>query len=754
MQSTFRKMPRRKFSLRRLALAVLVVASAAVPRPKAQASGNAPAVEALRPAGSCQAVRERLVELLVPQLLHRNAFYYHYPRPAMRGRMGRVAPVLDGVRSRSDEARPAAQAAPSGGPLGGAATAKSGAAREQDGPRSHTSTNVQEVGVDESDMVKTDGKFIYTVYGQELLILKSWPADRTNVVARVKLADARPTQLFLKGNRLAVFSAVVRYQPSPWPTPRQPALQGLRPRHARPAMARSPYYPQYAYYQGTRVTVLELGDRTQPAIVKQFELEGNLLQGRMIGGDVYLVSSAALQLPPEVWQSGQRVLQQVQLRKPAWQLNEAEWKRLETQYRPHLKSELRRALSKVQLLRALPQLRTVSAAGQVSAPVALHGCSELYLPKAGGQLGVLTVTHFDLDWPMRTESVGVLSAGMQVYASTDALYVATGQAFWNGWSTPAAPTTQLHRFVLRGEQGGGHVRYQGSGAVPGWLLNQFSLSEYQGHLRVATTEAQWAGAAGQSGNSVFVLRPEANQLKVVGSVRGLAPGERIYAARMMGDKGYVVTFRQTDPLYTLDLSKPENPRVVGELKVNGFSSYIHPLDKDHLLTIGQDADDNGRVRGVHLQIFDVSNFKEPRRSHHHRFQFGGEGYSYSTAQNDHHAFTYDAKQGVLAIPLSYYNYRDTQQSFNGLALFKVGKQAGFVELGRISHRDLVETQYQKVCERTRSCSSRAPTYMAHAAPIQRSLLLEDVLFTLSGYGLKANRLQQPGRALAAVTFFP
>jgi len=171
----------------------------------------------------------------------------------------------------------------------------------------------------------------------------------------------------------------------------------------------------------------------------------------------------------------------------------------------------------------------------------------------------------------------------------------------------------------------------------------------------------------------------------VGAIRGLARGERIYAARMFGDKGYIVTFRQTDPLFTVDLSNPHEPRVVGELKVNRFSSYIHPLDRDHLLTIGQEADDRGRRLGAHLQIFDVRDFKHPRRTHHYQLHQLGP-YAQSAAQQSHRAFTYDPRTRVLAIPLVYNNHAK-RDAFNGLLLLRAGAQ-GFEELGRVSHASL------------------------------------------------------------------
>jgi Beta propeller domain/Vault protein inter-alpha-trypsin domain len=197
--------------------------------------------------------------------------------------------------------------------------------------------------------------------------------------------------------------------------------------------------------------------------------------------------------------------------------------------------------------------------------------------------------------------VGAMVSGGQVYASTESIYVSAPAYIWNQQGY-ANYQTQIHQFALT--KNDGRPTYVASGAVDGQLLNQFSMSEHEGNLRVATTDWNWNGNEG--GNHLFVLHANAHHLDTIGAIRGLAKGERIYAGRMFGDKGYLVTFRQTDPLFTLDLSDPRHPKVAGELKINGFSNYIHPMDDNLLLAIGQDADDTGRVQGFHMQVFDVT----------------------------------------------------------------------------------------------------------------------------------------------------
>ena len=192
------------------------------------------------------------------------------------------------------------------------------------------------------------------------------------------------------------------------------------------------------------------------------------------------------------------------------------------------------------------------------------------------------------------ESVAsVMSGGDTVYASTDRLYVANHRWIDSDDEEISGLTTHIHRFGMGGPEG---PVYEASGSVEGFLLDQFAMSEHDGYLRVASTSAPpWWRSDEEPDSRVDVLERNGRELRVVGSVGGLGRGERIYAVRFMGDVGYVVTFRETDPLYTIDLSDPHDPEVVGELKILGYSAYLHPIGDGLLLGVGQDADEEGRV---------------------------------------------------------------------------------------------------------------------------------------------------------------
>ena len=259
-----------------------------------------------------------------------------------------------------------------------------------------------------------------------------------------------------------------------------------------------------------------------------------------------------------------------------------------------------------------------------------------------------------------------------------------------------------------------------TGSVPGRVLNQFSMDEHAGHLRVATTTVDPREFRFTPENNVFVLAETGGELEIVGSVTNLAPGETIRSARFLGDRGYLVTFEQIDPLFTLDLSDPADPKVIGELKVPGFSTFIVPIDRNHLLTVGQFIPEVAPFfpRGVQLSIFDVTQFDQPRLA---ALAVLGEGTGASSeALHNPKAFTYFAERGLIALPVSIFDnpvfFNDfidvgpvveggtgtdtgmavdepvavtapeVRGGFDGVVIFSVNVDTGFEELGRISTR--------------------------------------------------------------------
>lgn len=648
---------------------------------------------------SCREIRKRVIDIVVNQAYSHAPYRRHHPRnhlkrqPRKRTTQMPLGLVDDGATmgAPNDLSRSSG--------FGSVATRATAsfekteskmALADSAGPTNFTGTNTQEAGVDEADIVETDGRFIYTVQNGELLILKSWPANQTSILSRLRLAShISPVQMLLKDNTLVLLAQVNQTLSSY----RQPRLPN---RHLADTRGR---------LLATRIILVNVTDRTAPVLSDKFDVEGQMVQARLIAEDLYLVTRGQLHIPPT-------------LRKTAYSI---------AQKRPRNRRQMRAnvddAFGSREMANAMPRTRQGWGRQKMKGLKSIYGCNNIYLAEASG-LAVLNMSHLNVIHPTKVHSIGLQSTSKHVYASQQALYVAA-QMTGNNRGTP------IHKFSLRRDNKA--PQYVASGSVPGYLLNQFAMSEHKGDLRVATT------TNAQAGNNLFVLRQSGKKLNQIGAVTGLAKSERIYAVRMFGDRGYVVTFRRTDPLYTLDLSEPQNPRVVGELKIPGFSSYIHPLDQDHLLTIGQDADQNGRVRGLHLQIFDVSDMAKPRRTVQKLVNPNGS--SSSAAQHNHLAFTFDGYSRTLAIPVQFRG----QQNFVGLALYQVGEKE-VKELGRISHQPLL-ADFQR-----RLRNFRRINHSSAAPQISRSIIMDEFVYTLSHIGLQVNRLHDPQQVEAGVLF--
>jgi len=567
-----------------------------------------------------------------------------------------------------------------------------------DRPADFSTTNNQEPGVDELDIVKTDGTHLYAVEGAELHALRSWPAEATRELSTVATPDFAHG-LFLRSDRVLVASQI-------W--------------SAEAELLRADGL--------TRFELLDVSDASDPRSLRTIDVQGWLVDARLLGSNLYAVVRSQVTLPDEMWELVWR--DDLGLPELAWDADEAELERVLAIARSILSPLVAEMMGRSEVADLLPRMRD-RAAGEPEGPVtALLGCEELYRPATAASLAVLSVMHFDLENDGPVSAVGLLADGWTIYSSADALYAAQSNSWWWwGWAPPAMVTT-IHKFELAPE-GEAPVRYAASGEVAGWILDQFAMSEHEGHLRVATTEFDWWWDTTDSeapASTVTVLADDGRgSLEQVGRVDGLGPGERIFAVRFIGDTGYVVTFRQVDPLFTLDLADPAHPAVVGELEVTGFSSYLHPVGEDWLLAVGMEADDEGRVLGLAVSLFDVSDLARPRLAHRHLIA-GDEGsWFWSEALADHHAFTFH--RGVLSIP-AYVS--SAEGTFSGLIVLAVDPADGIRELGRIDHSDL-------------GAGDPEPW-------MRRSVVIEDRLYSLSSAGVKVNDLRRPEIEYARVAF--
>lgn len=580
---------------------------------------------------------------------------------------------------------------------------------DSSGPEDYTTTNVQEEGVDEDDFVKTDGNHVYVLTADRLAIVKSWPTEEASEIGGYPI-EGRPRSMFLHGDQVIVFSHLFNNAV-------ESAIAGN---------------------SVTRVTVLDVSDRTAPVVVREVDIEGYMTTGRMVDGRVYVVSNHYSALPGELW----GLLSDDALPEPDWSASQEAQDAMRAEARSILEPKVAEIIEAVDLGAVLPEIHDRDS---MAAPELMVACDEVYRPSETTQIGVLSVSQLDLNaLEAPVTSTSLLADGYIVYGSKTSLYVA--RTNWGGiWSDVDTLSTVIHKFDIAGDA----PTYTASGRVDGWLLNQFSMSEWDGHLRVATTDVDGWWTMGEDdvapGSRVTVLKERRGALQTVGQVTDIAPGERIFSARMFGDVGYLVTFEQVDPLFTLDLSDHANPTIRGELKIPGFSTYLHPVDEDTLLSVGRDGDDDGRVFGMAVSLFDVSDFDEPKLAH--KFTMGDEnGWGWSEALYNHHAFTY--RDGVLTIPANNYGYDDSGATsyFSGLMVLDVDRERGISEIGRVDHGDLVA---QSAC-----LYGDCYGYYSWYSPVRRAIYIEDDLFSISAYGVKVNELYAPENALAEVLFYP
>lgn len=464
-------------------------------------------------------------------------------------------------------------------------------------------TNVQEVGVDEPDIVKTNGVHIFTASRGSIRAVLA-RAGQPKQVGQLKLAQ-RASEMILHGDRLLVLgdtNAVYR--------------GGIE------SEMMGQDYP-YPTESTTTLIQIDVSDPANMRVVGSAEIPGRYLSARAVDGTVHLVTSRVPQLDFVT---------------PYGEVPRTEGEATDLN---------QQAVADSQLSDWLP------LAAIDGEPGGRVDCANVMHPDEFAGAGLVSVVSFDMSGPITmANSAAVLADGDLVYSSPDNLYVATNQ--WHPWgfwdrispSNREKHKTQIHRFSIADE-----TRYVASGSVHGNLLNQFSMSEHDGDLRVASTDFDPRGDGAGDGSQSFVtiLRPAGNSLLQVGRVGNLGRGERIYAVRFMGDTGYVVTFRQTDPLYTVDLSRPEQPEVRGELKIKGYSAYLHPIADGRLLGVGQDATAQGRQLGTQVSLFDVSDLSHPDRLD----QWSPAGkWSGSEVEYDHHAFMCWAPTGTVVMPLN------------------------------------------------------------------------------------------------------
>jgi uncharacterized secreted protein with C-terminal beta-propeller domain len=551
----------------------------------------------------------------------------------------------------------------------------------------YSGTNVQEVGVDEPDNVKTDGEYLYLLRGEYLDIVDV-RTDTPNVVSSTKL-DGYSDQLLRADDRLLV--------------------QGYTDGGVNPLRSTE----DALWTEGTMLSLYDVSDPANPALVSTLQLDGHIVSARLVDGVARVVLQADPVGLPFVTPEGQGL----KADRDATERN-------------------REIIDESTAENWIPYYVHTTADGAESDGQLLE-CDQVNHPDEFAGLGTTSVLSVDLSADLVPRGgAAVLAGANTVYASAERLYVATNR--WVDWvalnedvarEANERFTTDIHAFDISDPQS---ANYVGSGSVRGHVNDQWSMSEFEGVLRVASTDGspmwEWEESEPTSESYVTTFAERDGELAQLGQVGGLGKDERIYSVRFIGDVGYVVTFRETDPLYTLDLSDPENPEVLGELKILGYSAYLHPVGEDLLLGVGQDADEQGRTEGMQLSLFDISDLTDPQRTHQVTLSD-----AYSEAEWDHHAFLHWPQTGLTVVPFQKWewNEEDETETFdNGAVAYKLDRNSGFDDAGRLTHlpADALDATQDKYYD------------LAWRAAIERSIVIGDSLVTISNLGVKVSDL--------------
>src|SRR3989338_806852 len=569
------------------------------------------------------------------------------------------------------------------------AVAESAPQAAGDSGREYSETNIQVEGVDEADIIKTYGNYIYTLANGKLVIAKAYPAEDAEILSTTMLDNFYPTELFVHKDRLLLFGSASYSFGEEKQEIGMPVKEKIAP------------YPRYIGVMSVRL--YDTSNKEEPELLRTVDFEGSYLTSRKIGENAYFVVNSY----------------------PHYYRAEPTAEEIIPYYRDSEKSE------------ELKPIAEPTGIGYIE-PI-----------QAENFITIASISMADEDKDVEKEVI--VGSGQNVYASLENLYIA--QTTWPRYiimgelKEDNVQKTVITRLALDN----GKIEFTGAGEVKVQILNQFSMDEYKGNFRIATTTSGYSDNKDTSTNNMYILD---EGLDVIGELERVAPGESIYSVRFMGDRGYMVTFRHIDPLFVVDLKEPENPKILGKLKIPGYSDYLHPYDETHLIGIGKEVDASidadkvhtegavyyTAIQGVKLAIFDVSDVSNPIELH--KEVIGDRG-TQSPAETDHKAFLYYSKRGLLVIPITVAELKQGQSkdmegefTFQGAYVYDLSLEDGFELRGRVTHYDDNE-KFKK-----------AGYYFRGDYSIKRSLYIEDVLYTLSDSRLQLNDLNDLERLKA------
>jgi hypothetical protein len=587
---------------------------------------------------------------------------------------------------------------------GGIEDASSDGAPDSGGGRQegvdYSGTNNQEEGVDEADFVKTDGYHIYTLNGNRLHIM-GVPEFGQLTAGSVTEIEGHPRQMLLDSarNRLVVFSFI-----DTWNLPDEHPLAQLV---GKTGNDDDGWY--YRVKSLSKITVLDISNKAAPALVREVFYEGWYNTARKVDSSIRM--SGYSYISPAITWNWWRLYQQLGQDKAA------------------TKSAVASHVNGLPLSDFIPRIYVRMPNGHFETnSLSDNACRSFYRPTDSHARGISSIISFNLlGNSLHWDADHVVSNWATFYQSKDVLLLAENAHdwWWFWWFQNDPDQLNIHAFDVSVP---GQTSYMGSGRVEGQLVNQFALDEDNGAIRVATTTGFWGRwwmdpedrPAIQ--NHVWVLEDHGPRLNIVGHIGGIAPNERIMSARFQGNKGYLVTFELIDPLFTLDLSVRTNPRVIGELKVPGFSTYLHPIAAGKLLAIGIDGLERWRTQ---ISLFDVSDFAKPTLQQALPIE-ADHSWGWSEALYDHKAFQYWAPKKLLAVPQSTYAYTSQHgyRYLSELVLVGVDPTTGLNIHGKIDHSAYYMTD---------------PSVWWRYVDIRRSIFMGDYVYAISDKAITAHR---------------
>lgn len=529
----------------------------------------------------------------------------------------------------------------------------------------YSKTNTQVEGVDEADIVKTDGNYIYQVNNKRIIITSINPAEQMSITSIIKedAIDFSPIEMYIDGDKLTVISNVSRNMPQTYDSANDvaPTTGGVASKRMILPYPGGQYYVQCAVYN--------IADRANPVRERDFEIEGNYVSSRKIDNIVYLVTNKYVNMYYPVDDGGV----------------------------------------------VSPLLKDTATNGDYKAIPLTNIC---YFPNFK-ESNYASISSLDIRQPKQEAKVETfLGAGNNIYVSRDNMYIATSTYEDN------ESKTLVYKFSLNN----GDITFLAKESVPGNIINQFSMDEYEGNFRIATTS--YGTVDNVMSNNLYILD---SAMQRRGSITGIAPNESIYSTRFVGNRGYMVTFQQVDPLFVLDLSDIDNPKILGKLKIPGYSNYLHPIDENHILGFGKDAEQYGSTayyQGMKMALFDVTDVSNPKQEFEEKI---GDRGTDSDLLYNHKALLYDPERNLLAFPVTVNTVKDNNGSatqygefeFNGAYVYNFSVDSGFQFKGKITH--LTDEDYLK-----------AGNYFDYQKKIDRILYANGNLFTTSSFGIQAH----------------